>query len=129
MLPGMGMAREMSRTAAMAVWIMGRVPAMTMMANTNIGSVKLRESTYAVAAAEPSVNTMAITRIMAQKPKTTSTSLSRCHTPEWRGLRSSSLAKALAENVWRMATPNRMAAMTSMVDGFMLWIFRLFATL
>ncbi|MNF09133.1 hypothetical protein D3C80_2097190 [compost metagenome] len=41
---GRGMQRESKRTSAPAKSRMGRVPAITMMAKTNMGAVKLRES-------------------------------------------------------------------------------------
>ena len=42
--PGSGSAMASARTAAEAVCRIGRVAAITMMAKTNSGSVKLRES-------------------------------------------------------------------------------------
>jgi hypothetical protein len=45
MLPGSGNVRAINRTAAVAVCRIGLVAAITMMAKTNIGSVKSREST------------------------------------------------------------------------------------
>ena len=58
-----------------------RVPQITMMANTNMGSVKLRLSRYWSALCLPATANMKTISTMAQTPNTTSTSPSRCQRP------------------------------------------------
>ena len=65
------------RTQAAASNRIGRLAATTMMANTNMGSVKSRESMYAVADSRPLKASIATRSTMAQNPNTTSTSPSR----------------------------------------------------
>ena len=78
---------------------MGRLAATTMITNTNMGSVKLRDSRYSSARPVPPNTAMKATRTIAQKPKTISTSPSRCHTPAWFGCRCARPSKNLVENV------------------------------
>ena len=56
-----------------------------MMTNTNSGSVNLRDSAYASAVPPPATSAIAMIRMMAQKPNTTSPSPSRWNSPAWRG--------------------------------------------
>src|SRR5690606_24643557 len=56
---------------------------------------------------------------MAQKPKTTSTSPSRCQMPACWGWAWASRSKILVEKVWRTASPKRAAPMSWTVVGCM----------
>src|SRR5690606_28460743 len=105
-------------TIFVASHTIGRVPAITMITNTNIGSVKLRDSTYSVA---PDVTTIAIIvtmNTMAQKPNTTSTSASRCQMPECAGWRAARRWKYLVLKVCRTATAKSTVATSWIEVGF-----------
>src|SRR5512140_3612660 len=56
-----------------------------------------------MAAVAPSLANIATTRTSAQKPNTTSTSPSRCHSPAWAGRLCARRSKSLLANVCRMA--------------------------
>src|SRR5690625_3018839 len=119
MLPSSGSSRDKPLTTSIASCRIGRLPAITMMTNTNNGSVKLRDSTYSVAAGKPLIAARMTTNTIAQKPNTTSTSPSRCHRPAWRGFARSRRANCFTENVCTIATPNSTAAISSITLGFM----------
>jgi len=82
-----------------------------MITNTNMGSVKLRLSMYAVASVLPMTANMKTMSTMAQKPKTTSTSPNKCQMPAWRGWVWASRSKNLVEKVWTTANANRVVPM------------------
>ena len=117
MLPGRGTSLAISCTKPDAVCKMGRVPAITMIAKTNKGSVKSRESMYWVAAARPSSENIATANTKAQNPNTTSTSPSKCQIPAWAGRVWAKRSKNLVEKVCKMATANKAAPMSWIVVG------------
>src|SRR5690606_14454007 len=94
-----GSRRASPSTMRVASHRIGRVPAITMIANTNMGSVKLRDSTYPVAADGPASTIMTTMDSMAQAPNTISTSASRCQMPECAGWRSARRWKYLVLKV------------------------------
>src|SRR5690606_2285870 len=113
-----GSSRARPSTRWVASQRTGRVPAITMIANTNIGSVKLRDSTYAVACAGPTSAIITTMKSMAQAPNTTSTSASRCQMPECAGWRSASRWKYFVLKVWATASANSTVAPSSIGDAF-----------
>ena len=84
-LPGSGVMRARRCSKACAACKIGRVAAITMMTNTKIGSVKLRVSMYCSATGAPSMANISTISSMAQRPNTTSTSPSQCHSPACAG--------------------------------------------
>jgi hypothetical protein len=76
-----GKARATPAVTSTASCITGRLAAITMMTNTNMGSTKRRESRYAVAAPQPCASAIATSSSSAHRPNTVSTSPSRCHSP------------------------------------------------
>ena len=74
-LAGKGMRDANACTARVTPNKMGRDAAMTITTNTNKGSVYCRDSAYAKASWPPFKTAIAPTKMNAQKPKTTSTSL------------------------------------------------------
>ena len=84
---------------AITVCRIGRLAAITMITKTNIGSVKLRAPQVVDRRIlAESQNRVAIST-KAQKPKTTSTSASKCHNPAWRGWTWARWAKTGREGV------------------------------
>ena len=117
MVRGSGISRASACTPAVAMSRIGRVAATTMITNTNIGSVKLRDSTYSSACCGPVRISMTTTMTMAQKPNTTSTSPSRCQTPPWRGFLRARSWKNLVEKVCSSARAKMQAATICTVEG------------
>ena len=76
-LVGKGTRDAITLTSCVTANKTGREAAMTITTNTNKGSVYCRDSAYASAAGPLWRTAMAPTKIKAQKPKTTSTSLSK----------------------------------------------------
>jgi len=99
----MGARRATCCTSTPEACKIGRVPATTMMAKTNRGSVKLRESKYSSVGFLPSMRNMLAAKTIAQKPKTTSTSPSKCQMPACFGRVLAKCSKNLALNVCNTA--------------------------
>ena len=114
---GKGSAADRAPTRRALLCKMGRVAAITMMANTNSGSVKLRVSRYWMVCEEPTATNMNPASTAAQKPNTTSTSPSQCHRPACRGWVWARCSKNLVENVCTTASANNSAPTASIRVG------------
>src|SRR5690606_9896249 len=109
-----GNTRAIAFTRILTSSMMGRLAATTMMANTNAGSVKLAESTYATAEPTPENSTMQATSTAAQTPNTASTSDNKCHMPACGPPLLANRAKTGTEKVWMTARAKSAVARYSM---------------
>jgi hypothetical protein len=80
---------------------------MTMITNTNIGSVKCKLSRYLEEVPHPYASAMNRTSTNAQKPKTASTSPSKCQTPAWAVRVCATCSKYRVEKVCNTASANK----------------------